>query len=116
MRISTTLLLAAALACGAAHADDETLTGEQIASAVSGKRMAGTRPDGASVRLRFSADGALSVQDGHATDSGKWSVQDGKLCLQVARWGYDGCGKLVRTGGKLHHFYPDGQRENLALD
>lgn len=116
MRTSTTLLVAAALACGAAYADEEMLSGEQIASTVSGKRVAGTRPDGASVRLRFGADGALSVQDGHATDSGKWSVEDGKLCLQVARWKYDGCGKVVRTGGKLHHFYPDGQRENLALD
>ncbi len=92
------------------------LTSEQISALVQGKRIAATRPDGASVRLRFGADGALSVQDGHAVDSGKWTVQGGKLCLTVPRWSYDGCGTVLQSDGKIRHYYPDGQRVNLVLD
>jgi len=106
----------AVVASGVAAQSMTPLSSDEITALVSGKRVAAARPDGASVRLRFAADGGLSVQDGHAVGSDKWSVEQGKLCLRVARWRYYGCGTLARVGGTIKHFYPDGQTENLAFD
>lgn len=97
-----------------AFAQGTELTADEIAAFVKGKRLAAQRGT-ADLRLRFGADGALSIQDGHAVDTGKWRVEDGMLCMQVQKWGFDGCGRMVRTESGVKLLDPSGSREHLSF-
>lgn len=110
------LLFAAVLWVGQspAHADESTLTNDEIANFVTGKRLAAQRGQ-SDLRLKFNQDGSLSIQDGHAVEKGKWRVEGDQLCVQVAKWNFDGCGKMVRVDGKLRLLEPSGDREHLAF-
>lgn len=92
------MLALAALAVGVADvsAEPAPLSGDEIRAWVKGKRLGGQRA-GASLRLRFADDGGLSIQEGHAVESGRWSVEGDTLCIKVSKWGYDGCGKVTPT-------------------
>jgi len=97
-----------------ALAQDAELTTDEIAGFLSGKRLAAQRGT-ADLRLRFRPDGSLSIQDGHAVDTGKWRVENGKLCVQVPKWSFDGCGKMVRVGSSVKLLDPSGDHEHLAF-
>ncbi|MBX9965165.1 MAG: DUF5004 domain-containing protein [Burkholderiales bacterium] len=116
MRRIDLLLFAAVLWAGPvpAHADETTLTNDEITSFVTGKRLAAQRGQ-ADLRLKFNQDGSLSIQDGHAVEKGKWRVEGDLLCMQVSKWSFDGCGKIVRVDGKLKLLEPAGDREHLAF-
>ena len=94
---------------------DSALATEEIAATVKGKRLAGERTGGSQVRVRFAEDGTLSIQDGHAVLAGKWQVQDGKLCMQVAKWSLDECGKLSRAGNLLTHYAASGDKPHIVF-
>jgi hypothetical protein len=98
-----------------AFAQATDLTTDEIASFVKGKRLAALRGT-ADLRLRFGADGALSIQDGHAVDTGKWRVEGGMLCMQVQKWAFDGCGRMVRTDSGVKLLDPSGAREHLSFN
>lgn len=91
-----TALVLATLTAGVADvsADPVPLTGDEIRAWVKGKRIGGQRA-GVSLRMRFADDGGLSIQEGHAVESGRWSVEGDTLCIKVSKWGYDGCGKVT---------------------
>jgi len=89
-----------------AQAEETVLGSEDIARIFKGKRMAGVRA-GDQVRIKFGEDGSLSIQIGHAVETGKWSVADGKLCLQVPKWNVDGCGKVGQEGKVVTQYFPD---------
>lgn|GEM_PF-6051533 len=116
MRRIDLLLFAVVLWAGQlpAHADETTLTNDEITSFVTGKRLAAQRGQ-ADLRLKFNQDGSLSIQDGHAVERGKWRVEGDLLCMQVSKWNFDGCGKIVRVDGKLKLLEPAGDREHLAF-
>lgn len=116
MRRIDLLLFAVVLWAGQlpAHADEMTLTNDEITSFVTGKRLAAQRGQ-ADLRLKFNQDGSLSIQDGHAVERGKWRVEGDLLCMQVSKWNFDGCGKIVRVDGKLKLLEPAGDREHLAF-
>jgi hypothetical protein len=95
--------------------EDGILGAEDIAIAVKGKRLAGEWIGGSQVRVRFLEDGSLSIQDGHAVLSGKWLVQDGKLCMQVAKWNLDECGKLTRAGTMITHYAARGDKSHIVF-
>ncbi len=49
-------------------------------------------------------NGTMYGHNGGSSDSGKWRVEDGKLCMSWQRWEYEGCGQLVRVGDKSSTF------------
>lgn len=117
MRKTFLALLYPALALSTyAVADDAApLDSNAIATTVKGKRLAGERAGGAQVRIKFGDDGSLSIQDGHAVLTGKWSVQDDKLCLQVQKWNFDGCGKMTRAGNQITQYDPAGDKVHIVF-
>jgi hypothetical protein len=94
---------------------DGDLAAEDITTVVKGKRLAGERSGGGQVRVRFADDGSLSIQDGHAVLTGKWAVQDDKLCMQVAKWNHDECGKLSRSGSLITHYMAGGDKIHIVF-
>lgn len=116
MRRIDVLLSAVVLSIGQlpAFAEESALTADEIASFVTGKRLAAQRGQ-SDLRLKFNQDGSLSIQDGHAVEKGKWRVEGDLLCMQVSKWSFDGCGKMVRVDGKLKLLEPSGDKEHLAF-
>lgn len=94
--------------------DGQTLNGDAIAAAVKGKRLAGERIGGGQLRVKFGDDGSLSIQDGHAVLTGKWSVQDDKLCMQVPKWNLDGCGRMAKAGNVITQYDPAGDKVHIV--
>ena len=75
----------------------------------------------AAERLRSSSKTAARCtakngNNGGGSDSGKWRIEDGKLCMRWQRWEYEGCGQLVRVGGKVHHLYPNASAVHLVFN
>lgn len=102
--------------CTNALAEEEVvLPNDSILTIVKGKRLAGERVGGGQVRMKFSDDGTLSVQDGHAVETGKWAVQDGKLCIQVAKWNFDGCGKVAKAGNLITQYFPSEDKPHIVF-
>lgn len=95
--------------------DAAALDSNAIATAVKGKRLAGERAGGGQVRIKFGDDGSLSIQDGHAVLTGKWSVQDDKLCMQVQKWNLDGCGKMTKAGNQITQYDPAGEKVHIVF-
>lgn len=116
MKARSLSLLCAVLLLPAIAAGEEaqTLNSEAIAAAVKGKRLAGERTGGGQVRVKFGDDGSLSIQDGHAVLTGKWAVQEDKLCMQVPKWNLDGCGKMAKAGNVITHFDPAGDKVHIV--
>ena len=54
--------------------------------------------------------------NGGGSDSGKWQIEDGKLCMSWQRWEYEGCGQLVRVGDKVQHLYPNSSAVHLVFN
>lgn len=90
-------VMVAVVWAGSVQAGEATpLSGDAIGALVKGKRIAGQRA-GTSLRMRFADDGTLSIQEGHAVESGRWSVDGDTLCIKVPKWAYEGCGKVVSS-------------------
>lgn len=70
--------------------------------------MGNAHLSGDNLCLQFRDNGAVYGNNQGGSDSGKWRVEDGKLCMQWNRWEYQGCGALVRVGDEVRHLYPDG--------
>lgn len=112
----SSLTLCMLLAASFAFAGDQTtLSTDEIMSFVKGKRLTAQRAE-RGVRIRFGEDGMLSIQDGHAVESGKWSAADNKLCLTVPKWNYEGCGKVVNSEGAIKLLTPAEEKEYLAFN
>ena len=67
------------------------------------------------VHLQFKENGTMYGNNQGSSDSGKWRVEDGKLCMSWRRWDYDGCGKLVRSGDAVQHLNVDGNTVHLVF-
>jgi hypothetical protein len=113
--IGMLLVLAFGTASNGMTQDELTLNGDAIGTLVKGKRLAGARTGGGDVRMKFIDTGDLSIQDGHAVETGKWSVRDDKLCLQVAKWNIDGCGKMVKAGAVTTLYFPGDEKTHIAF-
>lgn len=117
MRMRFPALLCVALSLSNATMAEEAvpMTGDVISSTVKGKRLAGERTGGGQVRVKFGEDGSLSIQDGHAVLTGKWSVQGDKLCMQVAKWNLDGCGRMDKAGNLITQYDAAGDKAHIVF-
>jgi hypothetical protein len=70
---------------------------------------------GGSPYLQFKEDGTMYGSNSGYSDSGKWRVEDGKLCMTWHKWEYEGCGQLERVDGKVQQLYPDGKSVHLIF-
>jgi hypothetical protein len=105
--------------CVVAHAQSSPtsipLSNDEAISFIKGKKLNASRVAGGDPYLQFQEDGTMYGSNGGSTDSGKWRVEDGKLCMTWRRWEYEGCGKLVRVGEAVQHLYPDGASVHLIF-
>ena len=119
------LMLPLLLAGGNDVAAEETLTANQIESALKGKTIWGTFPTGNDFKTYHRADGKAFTKccadSWRFRDSGKWWVKDNKLCTQweTTRHGEVGCSNVVREGSRLKigrtkiNEIKDGNADNL---
>jgi hypothetical protein len=91
------------------------LTTEEATAFIKGKNHSSTRLAGGSPSLQFKDDGTMYGNDSGSSDSGKWRIEDGKLCMAWRRWEYEGCGKLVKVAGEIQHLYPNGTAVHLVF-
>ena len=92
-----TFLLAAALASFAASAQDSatvafppnstTAGAQELRAHLSGKTFQAKYRDGTTVRSTFDADGGLSATAPAFHDTGRWKVEDGKVCGSLRKIG-----------------------------
>ena len=91
------------------------LSNDEALAFIKGKKLNAVRVAGGDPYLQFQEDGTMYGSNGGSTDSGKWRVEDGKLCMTWRRWEYEGCGKLVRVGDAVQHLQPDGNSVHLIF-
>ena len=91
------------------------LTTEEATAFIKGKSHSATRLAGGTPSLQFKDNGTMYGHNG-GSDSGKWRVEDGKLCMSWQRWEYEGCGQLVRVERKVHHLYPNASAVHLVFN
>lgn len=101
--------LASSLLAHAQHTEPTNLATDEIISLVKGKDLATQNVRWGNVRLQFKENGSLYGNASAGSDSGKWRVEDGKLCLEWRRWDYEGCGNVLKAGGEFQHLWPNGQ-------
>ncbi len=100
------LIFAPIISVSAATAVD--MATDEILSVINGKQLNTDNRQWGAVRLNFNKNGKLYGRNGPNSDSGKWRVEDGKLCMKWYRWDYEGCGEMQRIGNKIRHLWPNG--------
>lgn len=104
---------------GAARAQSEAagvaLTTEEATAFIKGKSHSATRLAGGTPSLQFKDNDAMYGHNG-GSDSGKWRIEDGKLCMIWQPWEYEGCGQLVRVGDKVQLLYPNASAVHLVFN
>ena len=109
------LLSLAAAARAQSEAAGVALTTEEAIAFIKGKSLSATRLAGGTPSLQFKDNGTMYGHNG-GSDSGKWRIEDGKLCMRWQRWEYEGCGQLVRVEGKVQHLYPNASAVHLVFN
>ena len=89
-------------------AEPVNLTTEEVVALIKDKSISTQNTRWGSVSLQFKEDGSLYGSNNGGSDSGKWRVVDGKLCLEWRRWDYEGCGVVRRVGSEVQHLWPNG--------
>ena len=102
----TTLLIVTAVYAQPTEAVD--LTTEEVVALIKGQSISTENTRWGMVGLQFKENGTLYGNNNGGSDSGKWRVLDGKLCLEWRRWDYEGCGVMRRIGNEVHHLWPNG--------
>ena len=109
------LLSLAAAANAQSEAAGVALTTEEAMAFIKGKSLSATRLAGGTPSLQFKDNGTMYGHNG-GSDSGKWRIEDVKLCMSWQRWEYEGCGQLVRVGDKVQHLYPNASAVHLVFN
>jgi|SRR5579872_1216866 len=94
----------------------ESLTGEQITSALSGRVTTGYQDSGSPYRITYQADGTQTLQSGKFFDTGKWVVRGNQLCLTWNKKfsGQEQCYLVSRDGNTISYFHPDGSASGTS--
>ena len=103
------------LVCAQNNPEPVALTTEEATAFIKGRNHSSIRPAGGSPSLQFKDDGTMYGNNSGSSDSGKWRIEDGKLCMTWRRWEYEGCGKLVTAGDEIRHLYPNGTAVHLVF-
>lgn len=90
-------------------AEPVNLTTEEVVTLIKDKSISTQNTRWGSVSLQFKEDGTLYGSNNGGSDSGKWRVVEGKLCLEWRRWDYEGCGVVRKVGSEIQHLWPNGK-------
>jgi len=90
-------------------------TAQQLSTHLSGKSFHAKYADGTTVKSKFGADGSLSATAPAFYDTGRWRVEDGKLCGSLRKIGefcnearFDsGALYLKRMNGEIVRYEPE---------
>lgn len=105
------IFCASLLAAVAAHAQSTApapLATDEVVALLKGKTLATNNTQWGTVTLQFKENGAVYGNNNGGSDSGKWRVEEGKLCLEWRKWEYTGCGVVQKAGGEIQHLWPNG--------
>ena len=93
-----------------AHAQDQTVSGEEIKTTWVGKKIFARSSKGGLIDLYLRADGTSEVSVGKMIDTGTWRPTETGYCAkwQKIRAGEERCLNVVDRGGKLLVLEPDG--------
>jgi hypothetical protein len=106
--IALAFALAASTSVCSQTAEPGGLTTAEVTTLFSGKSVSTQNTRWGPVSLQFKEDGSLYGQNNGGSDSGKWKVTDGKLCLDWRRWDYEGCGIVRKSENQYQHLWPNG--------
>ena len=101
----------ALFSCSVVHSQTHEpvdLTTEEVVTLIKGKSISTENTRWGNVSLQFKENGVLYGNNNGSSDSGKWRVAEGKLCLEWRRWDYEGCGVVRRAGSEVQHLWPNG--------
>ena len=76
-------------------------TGQELNAHLSGKTFNAVYADGTRVQTKFGADGGLFASAPGFTDSGKWRVEEGRLCGSLRKIG-EFCNEARFDAGTLY--------------
>lgn len=77
-------------------------TAAELTQRLSGKVISVKLANGGSWRLEYKANGYMFLNAGNgASDSGEWTVEDGKLCSKLRRFG-GSCNEMRALGDALY--------------
>ena len=91
------------------------LSTDEATAFIKGKNLTANRLAGGTPSLQFKDDGTMYGNNSGSSDTGKWKIEDGKLCMAWRTWEYEGCGKLMRVGKEVRHFFSDGTAIHLVF-
>lgn len=80
--------------------EDKTLNEEEVKTAVSGRILHGVNSRGQKVEYYFKEGGYLMGNSESRSDSGRWTVTNGILCMTWSRW-TDSCYPVTVENRKL---------------
>ena len=100
--------LAVLSGAGSVLAQEQPLTGDEIRSAMVGKKLFARAGTGGLLDLVMRADGTAQIAIGNMTDTGTWKMTDKGYCAtwQKIRAGQERCFTVVRRGSSLVIFNP----------
>ena len=92
-------------------ATGKRLLSEELASQFSGNTAQGSTAKGLKWEVRYKKDGTMMLKHRYGSDSGTWSVEDGKLCekWKNSREAKRICFVIKQEGDVFKSFAPDGQ-------
>jgi len=103
------LLLAASLGASAQEPQPVAVDEATLLELIKNQRLSTDNVRWGNVQLQFDANGGLYGTASGGSDSGKWRIAEGKLCLQWRRWDYEGCGAVEKIGdNRYRHLWPNG--------
>ena len=108
--VSSIALCALVAACGAAWAQDQAVSPDEIRSTWVGKKIFARSGSGALLDFSMMADGSASVSAGNTNDTGVWHLTPTGYCAkwQKLRGGQEACFTVVRRGSDVLVLNPDG--------
>lgn len=113
--IAAMVTMASGGACAQGDAGSIALSTDEALAFIKGQKLKAFRVAGGTPFLEFKEDGAMYGSASGSSDSGRWRIEDGKLCMTWRRWDYEGCGALVRVGNEVHHLYPGATTVHLIF-
>jgi hypothetical protein len=103
------LLCFISTAVTASNDDWVNLPNQELTVILKDKRISASHVRGGQVNLQFRDGGTLyGNHSSGGADSGKWKIEESKLCMTWRSWEYEGCGLIQRKGSEYRHLYPNG--------
>lgn len=91
-----------------------SLSGNDIKQAINGNTLVGKTFDGYSFTTKYTTNGKMSAKGSGGSDTGKWSVESDKFCMQWSKWrkGVKNCHSVYQDGTTFYSVKSSGSLES----